>query len=134
MVQGIAVVDSDSFCKKQWKRGMRPIHEVIYANTAHHRQYPDASLDRLFDDLDDAEYNYFKSLAKREGHTHENPTNSFIQHVYTTRAENILEKVSLRKKQLQDQNILANMSPIPARISLNDAVAFNEGGLRLCKV
>lgn len=84
VIQGIAVVDRASWSKSEWKARMsgKSVIDVVLAGAADHRQYPDAALDSLFDDVEDRAYSAYKQHALNEGFAVENPSTFFIQHVY----------------------------------------------------
>lgn len=81
------------FSKAQWQLTMKSysITDVILAGAAHHRQYPDPSLDQLIIALGDQEYENYKMMAEKEGFSDTNPTTFFIQHVYAARVDKIPE-------------------------------------------
>ncbi len=91
VIQG--VVNMNALSREEWKRNMnnRSIEEVFLACAADHKQYPDASVDRL----KDPEYQEFKKIAKEEGFSSENSRTFFIQHVYAARAGNLIQSTSL---------------------------------------
>jgi hypothetical protein len=87
VIQGIVLLDQNKPTSKvQWRKMILsyPITTVILAGTADHPQYPNIEQDELIYSLQDHEYESYKSLAKSEGFTLENPTTFLIQHVYSS--------------------------------------------------
>jgi len=89
--QGVACSGDDAVLSRhEWESGLLrfPMHKIILAGAADHRQYPNEednnSLSQL---LQDHELETFKSFAREEGFSFENPSRFFIQHVYATNAE-----------------------------------------------
>lgn len=94
VIQGIAV--GDEFSKARWTAQMQNIGviDAILAGAADHRQYPNPELDRCIHALNDSEFEHYRALAKKEGFSSENPSTFFIQHVYASREDNILEEIA----------------------------------------
>jgi hypothetical protein len=89
VVQGIVCIDSSQdFCAKKWKENLLnyPIFDVILAGAADHRQYPNPSISIQIDDPD---YEKYRTMAKMDGFSIENPTTFFINHVYSQKVEKI---------------------------------------------
>lgn len=101
VIQGVVIADKAGplLTKERWRSSMarRPITDIILACAADHRQYPDLTKDALFETLKDCEYENYKTLAKKEGYSIENPTTFFIQHVYAVRVGNMFDNLSIQK-------------------------------------
>ncbi|MBS0652099.1 MAG: hypothetical protein JSR39_01085 [Verrucomicrobia bacterium] len=100
IIQGIAVVDRNSWSKSEWKARMseKSVIDVVLAGAADHRQYPDAALDSLFDDVEDRAYSAYKQHALNEGFAVENPSTFFIQHVYAALTGNLITHAPIAKQ------------------------------------
>lgn len=99
IIQGIVVCPNQSqnelFNKNEWKKFINsiPITNIILAGAADHRQYPDSKIDEeLINPLKDAEFESFKTFAKKMGFSIENPTAFFIQHVYAQKIEKLIQR------------------------------------------
>lgn len=92
VIQGVVTPDADGHLKSKaaWHLEMTTtsIIDVILAGAADHRQYPDPTLDDLFNNLENPEYASYISLANQRGFSAENPTTFFIQHVYASLVKN----------------------------------------------
>jgi hypothetical protein len=100
IVQGVACGQKgQGLTKDQWKESMRKTTPVgvILAGAADHRQYPDSTQDALVEKLADQEYEGYKALAQSHGFSDKNPATFFIQHVYATRIDLLLEAISQGK-------------------------------------
>ena len=84
IVQGVVCANSSQLpSSKEWKAAITSRNiGVILAGAADHRQYPDAEEDRRIEALKDEEFEGYKTMAKKEGYSLENPGMFFIQHVY----------------------------------------------------
>lgn len=89
--QGVSCSDDTTFFSKNgWESNPFgfPVETIILAGAADHRQYPnEVASNRLSQLLQDHELETFKSFAKEEGFSIENPTKFFIQHVYAASTE-----------------------------------------------
>lgn len=98
VVEGVVVPDSagKTLSKMQWKNvvGEMSVVDVILAGAADHRQLPNEALETVFENLKDAEYENYKSMARKEGFSSSNPTTFFIQHVYAGRIGNAVKRIS----------------------------------------
>ena len=90
VIQGIAVGTHENWSARMQNIG---IVDAILAGAADHRQYPNPEFDSLIHAQSDSEFEHYKALAKREGFSSENPSTFFIQHVYASRVDNILEEI-----------------------------------------
>ena len=83
VIQGVVCIGSagESFDKIAWQNRMtnQSIIDIILAGAADHKQYPTESKDIPIYDL---EYENYKSLAKRNGFSLDNPNTFFINHVF----------------------------------------------------
>jgi hypothetical protein len=91
VIQGIAVAAQENWTDRMQNIG---IVDAVLAGAADHRQYPNPELDSLIHSQNDSEFEHYKALAKREGFSSENPSTFFIQHVYSSRVDNILEEIA----------------------------------------
>ena len=84
-------IDNIKKFKDLWRTSISSpdITTIILANAAAHRQYPDANLNYLIDNLDDTEYENHKVLAEKTGLSINNPTNFLLRHIYTSKLENL---------------------------------------------
>jgi len=100
VVQGIALYKNAFAHKEEWMRRMlkHSINTIILAGAADHKQYPDQKKDNLIHHLQDREYETFKSFAKLEGFSSENPTTFFIQHVFPIRMGTFMHKIVASEK------------------------------------
>lgn len=80
-IQGVVEVDSKDFDLHAWKEKMatHSIIDIILAGAADHRQYPSNDPINPFSDL---EYLNYRSIAKNNGFSYENPNTFFINHVF----------------------------------------------------
>lgn len=63
--------------------------DLILAYAASHRQYPDSAKDALVKEIQDTEYNDYKSKANEWGCSSENPSRFFLSHAFCDRIGNI---------------------------------------------
>lgn len=94
--QGVSCLNnSNLFYREKWKSDILrfPVDSIILAGAADHRQYPNKEDDnRLCQLVQDHEYETYRSLAREEGFSFENPSTFFIQHVYATNTSTITLK------------------------------------------
>jgi hypothetical protein len=62
-----------------------PITEIILANAAVHRQYPNSRLESLIDQHNDKRYEEHKKIAKEKGFSFDDPNSFLIRHVYASK-------------------------------------------------
>lgn len=95
VIQGIVAPNAqgETLTKEQWHAliDQHLITDVILAGAADHRQYPNAELDANIHQLEDKEYEHYRTLALAKGFSVDNPTTFFIQHVYAVDAEQFLK-------------------------------------------
>ncbi len=94
--QGVSCLNNnDSFYREKWKFNILKfsLDNIILCGAADHRQYPNEEDDlRFFQFVQDHEYETYKSLAREEGFSFENPSTFFIQHVYATNTKTLSSK------------------------------------------
>ena len=76
--------------KYDWESGLQglPLDTIILAGAADHRQYPSVEdNDRFFQLVQDHELETYKSIARKQGFSFENPSRFFIQHVYAAHTQ-----------------------------------------------
>ena len=96
VVQGVVYPQENKpFSKDEWRvKFLRyPVNTTILAGAADHRQYPNEEQDEIIHAVQDHEYETYKSLAKSEGFSLENPTTFFIQHVYPSKLAALLKTI-----------------------------------------
>ncbi|MBX7066754.1 MAG: hypothetical protein K1X28_05945 [Parachlamydiales bacterium] len=80
------VIQGISLCEKpnNWKKSLEDLSlmDVILANCAAHRQYPNADKDEEIDRIQHPEYERYKALAHKRGFSLNNPSSFLIQHIY----------------------------------------------------
>jgi hypothetical protein len=92
IVQGVVYNNSDAnILKNNWKNNFLnfSIKDLILAGAADHRQYPSLENSNNYD-FNDLEYLHYKTLAKKHGFSIDNPSTFFIQHVYTSKINQII--------------------------------------------
>lgn len=84
-VQGVVCANTDLLpSKSQWRKAVTVQKlDVILAGAADHRQYPNPEEDRRIEELNDDEFEGYKTMARSKGYALENPSVFFIQHVYS---------------------------------------------------
>lgn len=97
--QGVCCLSSsDLFYREKWKSDIQrfSVDSIILAGAADHRQYPREEDDnRFFQLVQDHEYETYRSLAREEGFSFENPSTFFIQHAYATNTKSLTLKTPL---------------------------------------
>ena len=93
IVQGIAVIDNWLLTKAQWAHFIKKtgVIDVILAGAADHRQFPNASLDARIEALNDQEFDTYRTFARKNGFSSQDPSTFFIQHVYASRPMRLMQ-------------------------------------------
>ncbi|MBA3284148.1 MAG: hypothetical protein H0U27_03680 [Nitrosopumilus sp.] len=83
--QGVVCDDANLLLSKsEWRKIISAQKlDVILAGAADHRQYPNPEEDRRVEELNDEEFQAYKTMARNKGYALENPSVFFIQHVYS---------------------------------------------------
>jgi len=87
VIEGIALSEEE---KVTWRRSMDDLSllDLILANTAAHRQYPDPAKDQDILNICE-EYERYKDLAAKRGFSLDNPHGFLIQHIYAAQLNKI---------------------------------------------
>lgn len=89
VIEGVVQANADELpTPAQWAEAFQKPADVFLANAAAHSQYPDEAADSKLLDLQDKQFEHYKSQAAH-GFSLENPSQFFITHVFASRTDHL---------------------------------------------